>query len=75
MLIDGLGRGGIEYKINLLRPAQGDRFVARGNVVRAGQTLTVCSGDVFAHTGAVEKLIATLLATVFAAPERDNLKQ
>lgn len=34
----------IEYKINLLRPAQGDRFVARGLVVRAGQTITVCSG-------------------------------
>ena len=64
----------VEYKINLLRPAQGDRF-ARAHVVRAGQTLTVCSGDVFAQTGAAEKLIATMLATVFAAPERDDLKQ
>jgi hypothetical protein len=35
----------------------------------------VCSGDAFAHTGAAEKLIATMLATVFAAPERDDLKQ
>ena len=65
----------VEYKINLLRPAQGDRFAARAHVVRAGQTLTVCSGDVFAQTGAAEKLIATMLATVFAAPERDDLKQ
>ena len=65
----------VEYKINLLRPAQGGRFVARAHVVRAGQTLTVCAGDVFAQTGAGEKLIATMMATVFAAPERDDLKQ
>ena len=38
----------VEYKINLLRPAQGDRFVAIGRVVRAGQTITVYSGVVAA---------------------------
>ena len=65
----------VEYKINLLRPAQGDRFVARGLVMRAGQTITVCSGDVLAHTGLAEKLVATMLATVFTAPERDGLRQ
>ena len=65
----------VEYKINLLRPAQGDRFVAKGHVVRAGQTITVCSGDVLAYTAAGEKVVATMLATVFAAPERDDLKQ
>ena len=65
----------VEYKINLLRPAQGERFVAIGRVVRAGQTITVCSGDVVAHAGTDERLVATMLATVFAAPERDGLKQ
>ena len=65
----------VEYKINLLRPAQGDRFFAIGRVVRAGQTITVCSGDVVAHAGTSERLVATMLATVFAAPERDGLKQ
>ena len=65
----------VEYKINLLRPAQGDSFAARARVVRAGQTITVCTGDVFAQTGQDEKLVATMLATVFAAPERDNLRQ
>ncbi|HVE90417.1 MAG TPA: PaaI family thioesterase [Burkholderiaceae bacterium] len=65
----------VEYKINLLRPAQGDRFIARGEVVRAGQTITVCSGAAFAYTGSDEKQVATMLATVFAAPERDGLRQ
>ena len=65
----------VEYKINLLRPAEGDRFVARGHVVRAGKTITVCSGDVFGYAAENEKLVATMLATVFATPERGNLRQ
>jgi len=34
----------VEYKINLLRPAQAQRYVATGRVVKAGRTLTVCTG-------------------------------
>jgi uncharacterized protein (TIGR00369 family) len=65
----------VEYKINLLRPAQGDRMVARARVVRSGKTLTVCAGDVFAVTGDVEKAVATMLATVMAVPQQDGLEQ
>lgn len=65
----------VEYKINLLRPAHGDRMVARARVVRPGQTLTVCAGDVFAQTGSTEKVVATMLATVMAVPQRDDLRQ
>jgi acyl-coenzyme A thioesterase PaaI-like protein len=65
----------VEYKINLLRPARGDRIVARGRVVRSGRTLTVCAGDAFAVTGGVEKVVATMLATVTSVPERDDLRQ
>jgi uncharacterized protein (TIGR00369 family) len=64
----------VEYKINLLRPAKGDRLVARARVVRPGKTLTVCAGDVVAHAGA-ENVVATMLATVMAVPQRDDLKQ
>lgn len=38
----------VEFKVNLLSPARGDRFRATGEVVRAGRTLTVCSADVAA---------------------------
>lgn len=65
----------VEYKINLLRPAHGERLVARARVVRAGKTLTVCAGDVFAVAGGEEKVAATMLATVMAVPERDGLRQ
>ena len=32
----------VEYKINLVAPADGERLVARGQVEKAGRTLTVC---------------------------------
>ena len=54
----------VEYKINLLSPATGERFLAIGRVKKPGRTLTVCEGDVFAHTGGEEKLVATMLATM-----------
>lgn len=38
----------VEFKINLMSPALGNRFVASAKVVKAGRTLTVCDIDVFA---------------------------
>jgi uncharacterized protein (TIGR00369 family) len=38
----------VEFKVNLLSPARGDRFRAVGQVIRAGRTLTVCSAEVLA---------------------------
>lgn len=54
----------IEYKVNFLAPAQGERFIARGRVVRAGRTVTVCSGEVVAMAGSTEKPVAVMLATI-----------
>jgi uncharacterized protein (TIGR00369 family) len=56
----------VEFKVNLLAPAAGERFIARARVVRAGRTITVCAGDLFAINGAEEKLVATMLATMFS---------
>lgn len=55
----------VEFKLNLLSPAAGERFAARARVVRAGRNITVCVGDVFAlRPGGEEKLVATMLATM-----------
>ncbi len=54
----------IEFKLNLLAPARGDRFVARARVIRSGRTITVCKADVFAIESANETLIATMLGTM-----------
>jgi len=53
-----------EFKINLLSPAFGDYFLAEGRILKAGKTLTIARGDVFAVIGNEKKLIATLLATI-----------
>jgi uncharacterized protein (TIGR00369 family) len=56
----------VEYKINLLSPARGEKFIARARVKRAGRTLTVCEAEVFAASGGEEKLVAAMLATMMA---------
>ncbi len=56
----------VEYKVNFLAPARGERFVAIGNVIKPGRTLTVCSGKVLAVSNGKEKLIATIQATMMA---------
>lgn len=58
----------VEFKINLLSPAKGDSFLARGRVVRAGKTLTVCLAEVFARHGDDETPIATMLSTLMIRP-------
>jgi uncharacterized protein (TIGR00369 family) len=62
----------IEYKVNFLAPAQGERVVARGRVIRPGRTVTVCAGDVVAVDGGEEKLVATLLATMMRVGEEPS---
>lgn len=57
-----------EFKINLLRPAVGERFLAVGRVVNAGRTLTVCTGEVRAFTGETSKVIALMQATIATVP-------
>jgi uncharacterized protein (TIGR00369 family) len=48
------GRGVLtmEFKINLLAPATGDRLVARAKVIKAGRTLTLAQTEVVAETDA-----------------------
>ena len=63
----------VEYKVNFLAPAKGDRLLARGDVVRPGSTVTVCKGDVVAYDGGDEKLVASMLTTMMLMPNRSDL--
>jgi uncharacterized protein (TIGR00369 family) len=56
----------VEYKINLVAPAEGDSLIARGRVLRAGKTLKICAADVFIVNGTEETLCATSLSTIMA---------
>ncbi|NLV44285.1 MAG: PaaI family thioesterase [Candidatus Hydrogenedentes bacterium] len=54
----------VEYKVNFLSPASGEKLIARGRVLKPGRTLTVCFGEVHALQEGKEKLVATMLATM-----------
>lgn len=54
----------VEFKINLFAPAQGERLVARGTVVRSGRTIIVCQGDVYAVGPDRRVHCATMVATM-----------
>jgi len=53
-----------EFKINFVRPAIGERFLAIGKVQHSGKLLTVCSGEVRAVSGNVSKVVAIMQATI-----------
>ncbi len=69
----------VEFKVNLLSPARGDRFRAVGEVMRAGRTLTVCSAEVIAwaddgdgHPQASLARVALMQATMMAVTARSG---
>ena len=55
----------VEFKVNLLRPAKGDKFVAHAEVVKSGRTLTVVRADVHAVSqGDQRELVAIMQGTM-----------
>lgn len=64
----------IEFKINLLAPAQGESFRMVGTVIKPGRTVTVCEGHAYALDGGREKLIATMGCTLMAVVGRDHIQ-
>jgi uncharacterized protein (TIGR00369 family) len=54
----------VEFKISLLAPAEGLRFLATAWVLRAGKRLSFCSGEVRAIHESGEDLIANMLSTI-----------
>lgn len=65
----------IEFKVNLLAPAQGPRFRMEGQVVKAGRTISVVEGRALQVAGdGAERLVATMTATVMTITGRDGVR-
>src|SRR5262245_51857288 len=63
----------VEFKINMLAPAVGERFVARGRVVRVGRTIGVATAEVVAHTAdRAESVVALMQATMMRVEVRNG---
>jgi uncharacterized protein (TIGR00369 family) len=53
-----------EYKINYVRPAIGERLIARARAVHVSKTQAVCQCEVFAIQAGAEKLCAIAQGTI-----------
>ncbi len=53
-----------EFKVNFVRPAQGEELIARANAVHAGKSQAVCRCEVFVKQGADERLCAIAQGTI-----------
>ena len=59
MTVAGPGVLAAHFSVNCLRPAQGEHFIARARVVRAGKTQVFTACELFAVAAQEEKLVAT----------------
>ncbi|HZG43546.1 MAG TPA: PaaI family thioesterase [Longimicrobium sp.] len=63
----------VEFKVNLLAPARGERIIARGRVVRAGRTISVVTADAFGIEGGRETHVATFTGTMMTIQGRPGV--
>lgn len=62
----------VEYKLNLMAPADGDRLIARGRVIRPGRNLVITQADVFVEKDGREKQCGVLLQTLMCMHQRPD---
>jgi len=63
----------VEYKINLVAPADGDTLIARADVVRPGRTLTVSQAQVFVIKDSQETLCGIMQQTLMRIVGRPDV--
>jgi uncharacterized protein (TIGR00369 family) len=64
----------IEFKLNMLSPGRGERFLFRGSVTKPGRTIIVADGQAYAYAPDGEaRLIATMTATMMTITGREGL--
>ncbi|QDZ00382.1 PaaI family thioesterase [Nitratireductor mangrovi] len=64
----------IEFKVNLLAPGKGERFLFRGSVTKPGRTIIVADGQAYAFDdGGEAKLVATMTGTMMTVQGREGI--
>jgi acyl-coenzyme A thioesterase PaaI-like protein len=64
----------IEFKVNLLSPAKGERFRAVGKVKKLGKNITVTEGELFSYAEGGQKLVATMVGTIMSVYDREGIE-
>ena len=70
----GAGVLTVEFKLNLMAAADGERARAVGHVIRSGRTLTICQLDVFIEKDERTTHCATGLQTLMSLVGRAGVK-
>jgi uncharacterized protein (TIGR00369 family) len=64
----------IEFKVNLLAPGRGERFLFRGSVTKPGRTIIVADGQAYGISAEGEaRLIATMTGTMMTVVGREGI--
>lgn len=65
----------IEFKVNLLAPGRGERFLFRGSVTKPGRTIIVADGQAYAYAADGQaKLVATMTGTLMVVRGREGIE-
>jgi uncharacterized protein (TIGR00369 family) len=62
----------VEYKLNLLAPADGELLIAMARVVKPGRTLSISSAEVYVEKGGQRTLCALMQQTLMAIHGRHD---
>lgn len=63
----------IEYKVNLMSPGRGERFLFRGEITKPGSTIIVADGRGYAISDGPAKLIASMTSTMMIIRGRQDV--
>jgi uncharacterized protein (TIGR00369 family) len=64
----------VEFKVNLLAAADGERAIAVGEVIRSGRTLTICRIDAYVEKRGARTHCATGTQTLMSLVGRSGVK-
>lgn len=63
----------IEFKVNLMSPGRGERFLFHGEITKPGSTIIVADGRAYAISDGPAKLIASMTATMMVVRGREDI--
>ena len=63
----------IEFKVNLMSPGRGERFLFRGEITKPGSTIIVSDGRAYAISDGPAKLIASMTGTMMVIRGREDI--
>ena len=63
----------IEFKVNLMSPGRGERFLFRGEITKPGSTIIVADGRGYALSDGPAKLIASMTSTMMVIRGREGI--